>query len=535
MLKVILSDRAYIAGGGSVPGNVSENDVYPLVKAFYPEETVKVYSEEESPAIGDSSGEERRHPGCHGEENEHSVSRVPGEVFRPGAGIDLIKICFWSGEIGISLTGKNGGCLEEHQPVPEGLSKAEYKNSMKRFLYRMLSKETGRSLPWGILTGIRPTKLVYEMLKQGETEHGIYEQMRREYLCTDGKIARSLEIAGREMVLLDALEYQRGYSIYIGIPFCPSTCLYCSFPSYSVTKYAGTVEKYLEALEKEISAFADAFPERELQTVYLGGGTPTTLDAEQLDRLLGRVKEFYDFSGVREFCVEAGRPDSITPEKLKVLKKWGVNRISINPQSMSQKTLDLIGRKHTVEQVEEAFLLAREAGHDNINMDIIIGLPGEDPEDVANTLRRIRELNPDSLTVHTLAVKRAARLNLEKEAYSDCPAVQVSRMLEQTEEYAKKNGYVPYYLYRQKNMADNLENVGYARPGREGIYNILIMEEKQTILAFGAGGMSKFIFPEENRLERVDNVKSITDYIGRIDELIEKKKNFIEENRSKLS
>ena len=510
MLKVILSDRAY------------ENDVYPLVKAFYSEETIKVYLEEE---YGNAE-----------EEIEDSQdSQNEGQISQSGVGICGIKISFQPRGIGISLLKKDGDCQEARQPLPEGLTKAGYKNSMKRFLYQILSKETRGTLPWGILTGIRPTKLVYELLKQGETEEEIYRQMRREYLCSDDKIALSIEIAGRERELLEELEYQKGYSIYIGIPFCPSTCLYCSFTSYSVTKYADTVEKYLEALEKELSSFAGCFPDKKLQTVYLGGGTPTTLSARQLDRLLGCVKELYDFSEVREFCVEAGRPDSITLEKLEVLKKWGVDRISINPQSMQQKTLDLIGRKHTVEQVKEAFLLAREAGHDNINMDIILGLPEETPEDVASTLRQINELNPDSLTVHTLALKRAARLNLEREAYSNRQATQVPRMLDETVRYAKENDYYPYYLYRQKNMADNLENVGYARHNREGIYNILIMEEKQTILAFGAGAMSKFIFPEENRLERVDNVKSITDYISRIDELIERKRNFIEENRLKLT
>ena len=232
--------------------------------------------------------------------------------------------------------------------------------------------------------------------------------------------------------------------------------------------------------------------------------------------------------------MEAGRPDSITREKLEVLKKWGVNRISINPQSMQQKTLDLIGRKHTIEQIIEAFHLAREVGHENINMDIILGLPGETPAEVSDTLTQIRSLNPESLTVHTLAIKRAARLNIEKDSYSDKKANEVPRMLEAAIAFAKENSYHPYYLYRQKNMADNLENIGYARYGEEGLYNILIMEEKQTILALGAGGMSKFVFHQENRIERVDNVKSVTDYIERIDEMINRKKEFIINNQSYL-
>jgi oxygen-independent coproporphyrinogen-3 oxidase len=242
------------------------------------------------------------------------------------------------------------------------------------------------------------------------------------------------------------------------------------------------------------------------------------------------VKKHFDFTYVKEFCVEAGRPDSITREKLEVLKKWGVDRISINPQSMQQKTLDLIGRRHSVEEIIEAFHLARETGHQNINMDIIIGLPGENPADVADTLTQIKALNPDSLTVHTLALKRAARLNIEKKNYADLKASEVSDMLEKTIHFAEENNYLPYYLYRQKNMADNLENIGYSRYGQEGLYNILIMEEQQTILALGAGGMSKFVFHEENRIERVDNVKSVLDYISRIEEMIARKQQFLNNN-----
>ncbi len=505
MIEVVLSDKAY------------ENDVYPLVKAFYPEESIKVYSVTEYELAGQIS--------------EAGTLRDMGVKDN---NLRCIKIDFLPEIIDLTLIKGDKNQSTDRLTLPEGLVKAAYKNAWKRFLYQMLSSMTGRELPWGILTGIRPTKLVYEQLEQGAAESDIYQRMRSEFLCSDEKIAMSLEIAGRELQLLKEFNYQEGYSLYIGIPFCPSTCLYCSFTSYSAEKYSDYIERYLAALEKEIRSFADCLPGKKLNTVYLGGGTPTTLNAEQLDRLLALVKEQFDFTDVREFCVEAGRPDSITVEKLLVLKKWGVDRISINPQSMQQKTLDLIGRKHSIEQVKEAFQLARESGHDNINMDVIIGLPGENPQDVADTLRQIRELNPESLTVHTLAIKRAARLNTEKENYAEYKATEVPRMLGQAIEFAKENDYLPYYLYRQKNMADNLENIGYARYGREGLYNILIMEEKQTILALGAGGMSKFVFHKENRLERVDNVKSVMDYINRIDEMIARKKSFIEANLSEL-
>lgn len=497
MIEVILTSKNYV------------NDVYPLVKAFYPEEVIRVLEIEEY----NSEGKKEASAGLGSE-----------------ASIRIIQIEFTEEQIIISFSGSTDNTQRKSLAISAKTQKTQYKNGMKRLLYQMLSEVTKRTLPWGILTGIRPTKLIYEMLEQGEEDESIYQKMREEYFCSDEKIAMSIRIAKREAQLLKEMDYQKGYSLYIGIPFCPSTCLYCSFTSYSVAKYSEYVETYLLALEKEIEYGATCFPNKKLTTVYFGGGTPTTLTAEQLDRLLGFVKKHFDFTHVKEFCVEAGRPDSITREKLQVLKKWGVDRISINPQSMQQKTLDVIGRKHSVEQIREAFLLAREVGHDNINMDIILGLPGENPSDVADTLTQIRKLNPDSLTVHTLALKRAARLNIEKENYTDMKARDVPQMLEQSIRFAQENAYLPYYLYRQKNMADNLENIGYARYGKEGLYNILIMEEQQTILALGAGGMSKFVFHKENRIERVDNVKSVTDYITRIDEMISRKRQFLQDN-----
>lgn len=493
MIIIILSDKAY------------ENDVYPLVKAFYPEEQIKVYGEDEInradfilPVITSSS--------------ENKI---------------MIRITFDKTKVIIELEEEYMESFRKSLPMNLTDTKAQYKNAMKRLLYQVLSGKTGKELPWGILTGIRPTKIVYEMLENNENDDTIQKRMSEEYLCSEDKISMSINIAKRESELLQDMDYKNGYSLYIGIPFCPSTCLYCSFTSYSLAKHSDYVEPYLQALEKEIEYASTCFPKKKLTTVYFGGGTPTTLSASQLDRLLGLVREKFDFTYVKEFCVEAGRPDSITKEKLEVLKKWGVDRISINPQSMQQKTLDLIGRKHTVEQIKEAFRLARETGHDNINMDIIIGLPGENLEDVKDTLNQIQKLNPESLTVHTLALKRAARLNLEKENYRDKKAVNVTGMLDASIHFAKENDYLPYYLYRQKNMAENLENIGYAKYGKEGLYNILIMEEQQTILALGAGGMSKFVFHDEHRIERVDNVKSITDYIGRIDEMIDKKIKFL--------
>ena len=403
-----------------------------------------------------------------------------------------------------------------------------YRNRVAREVYKILSKDTGHGLPWGILTGVRPTKLIYEMLLEGKDEENIRDAMRSEYLCSDRKTETGIVIAKREKQILEEIDYRNGYSIYIGIPFCPTTCAYCSFTSYPLAKFGRLAEDYLDALTKEIQFLGTCLPNKRLTTVYIGGGTPTALDETQLERLLQTVRDNLPMDQVIEYTVEAGRPDSVTEGKLRLLKDYGVSRISINPQTMRQRTLDLIGRRHTAEQIVTAFQLARACGHDNINMDIIIGLTGEGPDDVSYTLSEIEKLNPDNLTVHTLALKRAARLTTEKERYEGMEATGVSEMLERTITFAAEHNYRPYYLYRQKNMAENLENVGYARPGTEGIYNILIMEEKQTILAAGAGAMSKFVFPGEDRIERVENVKSLTDYIARVDEMIGRKREFLE-------
>ncbi len=406
-----------------------------------------------------------------------------------------------------------------------------FRNRVAREVYQVLSKETGRQLPWGILTGVRPTKLVYEAITDGWSEDAIRSHMQEEYCCSDQKIETSITIAKREHEILSGMDYQNGYSIYIGIPFCPTTCAYCSFTSYPLSRFGKMADDYLDALEKEIQFLGTCRPKQRLSTVYIGGGTPTALNEAQLERLLQTVQKYLPMDEVLEYTVEAGRPDSVTEGKMSLLKEYGVSRISINPQSMRQRTLDLIGRRHTAEQIVEAFRLARACGHTNINMDIIIGLTGENPDDVSYTLSEIEKLDPENLTVHTLALKRAARLTTERENYEGMEATGVTEMLARTIAYAGAHGYKPYYLYRQKNMAENLENVGYARPGKEGIYNILIMEEKQTILAAGAGAMSKFVFYGEDRIERVENVKSLTDYISRVDEMIERKREFLANNK----
>lgn len=417
--------------------------------------------------------------------------------------------------------------------LAEGPEKKYLKKELKKQIYRVMHELTKAELPWGALTGIRPTKLIVTMIEAAPdvTDEEITSFLKENYYVTDEKAALGIQIARREIKLLEKIDYEEGYSLYIGIPFCPTTCLYCSFTSYPIGAYTKKADDYVTALLKEISYASARFADRKLNSIYIGGGTPTTLEPEQLERLLHAVRDSFDFSHNREFTVEAGRPDSITPEKLAVLLKHGVTRISINPQTMNQKTLDLIGRYHTVEQVKETFQMARSMGFDNINMDFIVGLPGETMEDIRFSMEEVQKLNPDSLTIHSLAIKRAARLNIMREQYKDFTIENNEQIMELCAAAAENMGMTPYYMYRQKNIAGNMENVGYARTGRAGIYNILIMEEKQTIVALGAGSVTKRIYPD-GRIERCANVKDVGQYIDRIDEMIERKENLFADQSS---
>ena len=426
--------------------------------------------------------------------------------------------------------------IEPEVPEKDGRSKKELHEAFKCTLYTKLSAQLNKTLPWGYLTGVRPSKIAYTLLEKGADRGQILEEFTKKHLVSEKKAQLALQVAQTEKSILEKMDYKNGYSLYIGISFCPTTCLYCSFTSYSLAAYQSKVQPYLEALLKEMKYVSEAMRGRRLDTVYFGGGTPTTLSAGQLDMLLTELERQFDLSACRELTVEAGRPDSITYEKLCVLKAHHVDRISINPQTMNQQTLDLIGRRHTVEQIEEAFALAGKAGLDNINMDMILGLPGENKEMVQHTLEKIKALAPESLTVHSLAIKRAAALNIWREKYLDLQMDNSDEIVSMAADYAHQMGHQPYYMYRQKNMAGNFENVGYSKPGLECIYNILIMEEKQTIIAMGAGASTKIVFQNETeggqagRIERIENVKDVTNYIQRIDEMIERKRKFFSEN-----
>ena len=411
------------------------------------------------------------------------------------------------------------------------------KNELKRSIYKDLSAKTGKLLPWGDLTGIRPTRIAMNLIDEGMSDKEIHDYMRETYLVSEEKTDLAIDIARREKRILSDIDYENGYSLYIGIPFCPTTCLYCSFTSYPIGAFKGIVDDYITCLEKEIDYVADAFADKTLDTVYIGGGTPTTLLPDQIRRLIGYLRDKLDMSHVKEFTVESGRPDSITRDKLIAMKEMGVTRISVNPQTMSDDTLRLIGRQHTVAQLIDSFKMAREEGFDNINMDIILGLPGETEKDVQHTIDEIVKLAPDDLTVHSLAIKRGSRLFetiREKELKGELKvSLQYSmsntgEMMEIARKGAKTLGLEPYYLYRQKNISGNFENTGYAKEGKAGIYNILINEEVQSIVALGAGTVTKRVFGEGGRIERCDNVKDVKLYMDNIEEMIRRKRELFE-------
>lgn len=469
----------------------------------------------------------------------------PGERFFVNKEVDIdedkkviIDVTFAENKINIKLNDN------ERSTEADFDDRADTKNRLKRLLYSMLVDETEKVLPWGTLTGIRPIKLALSKLEDGMDEEDVLDFMEEEYLASEEKSKLALKIAKREAEVLSEFEYKDGYSLYVGIPFCPKRCIYCSFASNDIEEKGDKVEDYLEALKKELSYIANACNELKLYTIYVGGGTPTALNALQLDELLKFITRTFNLTYLREFTVEAGRPDTIDEDKLNVMKKYGVSRISINPQTMNDKTLKLIGRNHTVKDVYEAFALAREYGFNNINMDFILGLPEETIEDVRNTMEQVLTLKPESITIHSLAIKRGAKLQTDSEEYKDLTFKNNEELMNLASKYARELGMNPYYLYRQKNIAGNLENVGYSKYGYECLYNILIMEEKHNIIAAGAGSDSKFvIYHDEEDYEgehnpevfRVCDVKDLDNYIDRIEEMIERKREFIKENYNTYS
>lgn len=416
--------------------------------------------------------------------------------------------------------------LTEEEEMDVDLVFNEENFSEKRTIYRQiydkLSVLTGKQPEWGILTGIRPVKLCGELYENLQDVDLTLRILKEEYYISEEKA----------QLIMDTYLHQKDFcgmapeksaGIYIGIPFCPTRCVYCSFASNQVPDIE--ITKYLTALHKEIEYTGRRMKECGLtaETIYIGGGTPTTLSARQLAELIKQIKDSFDLSQLKEFTIEAGRPDTITEEKLAVIQSAGIERISINPQSMKQHTLDLIGRSHKPEDITKAFALAKKHHFQSINADVIAGLPEENAEDFLETLRELLSLAPENITVHCLAVKRASRLKDIDKDFHYKQAEIVAEMLGKGRKILEEAGYIPYYMYRQKHMAGAFENTGYCKKDKDCIYNIRIMDEHQTIIALGAGGITKVYFPAENRLERVPNVTNYQEYINRIDEMLDRK------------
>lgn len=395
-----------------------------------------------------------------------------------------------------------------------GTPDKEQERALCVLLYKVLSEYTGIVPPWGILTGIRPVKLLADMDESTAAER---------LLVSPEKTALAHRINSVQKPIIAGIP-KRSFSLYVSIPFCPTRCSYCSFVSHSVDKAAGLVGDYLDRLCEELSLTAETARSAglRLDTIYFGGGTPTTLSAEQLKRLFAAL-ECFDLSGVREFTVEAGRPDTITREKLEAIKQAGAGRISVNPQTMNDSVLEAVGRRHTTAQTERAYAIAREVGFDSINMDLIAGLPTDTVEGFMHSLDRVCSLAPENITVHSLSLKRAARLFRERES----EPTGAYRMTSYAHEKLSECGYEPYYLYRQKNTADNCENTGYAKPRTESLYNMFIMEEVQTILAVGAGASTKLVDVPSKRIERISNLKYPYEYLDRFNEVKAQKSKII--------
>lgn len=392
----------------------------------------------------------------------------------------------------------------------------QIKNAVAHVYLVLLQKWTGITQKWGILTGVRPTKLLHRKVQEGVPQHIAHQQLKDDYLITDEKINLMQHIVDRQLAIVpDLYSLQKEVSIYIGIPFCPTKCAYCTFPAYAINGRQGSVDSFLGGLHYEIKKIGEWLKEKgvRITTVYYGGGTPTSITAEEMDMLYeGMYTSFPEVEKIREITVEAGRPDTITPEKLEVLKKWKIDRISINPQSYTQETLKAIGRHHTVTETIDKYHLAREMGMNNINMDLIIGLPGEGIREFTHSLVETEKLMPESLTVHTLSFKRASEMTKNKDKYKVAGREEVEQMMNLATEWTDSHGYVPYYLYRQKNILGNLENVGYAFPNQESIYNIMIMEEQQTIIGLGCGASSKFIDSQTGKITQFANPKDPKTY-----------------------
>lgn len=417
----------------------------------------------------------------------------------------------------------NIGSFNKSETAVKKLTDDDNELVSAQLLYKLLCDFTGLTQPWGILTGVRPVKLLRKLAEESNEEQAV-KKFLNDFFVSNEKIALSRETEHNERKILE-LSRPESFSLYVGIPFCPSRCSYCSFVMASIERAEKLIEPYTKLLCEEIKRTAEIANKLglRLETVYFGGGTPTTLSAEQLDTVLRTVNKCFDMSTCREFTVEAGRPDTIDSAKLFALKENKVDRISINPQTTNDEVLKTIGRKHTAQQFFDAFELARKCGFDNINTDLIAGLPTDTPESFKNSLDSIVKLNAECITVHTLCMKRASRLTTEGVTLDLQQARDAREMLAYTQNILGQNEYIPYYMYRQSRMVGNLENVGWSKRGFESLYNVYVMDETHTILACGSGGVTKLKRNNPDYLERIFNFKYPYEYIDRFDELIQRK------------
>lgn len=417
----------------------------------------------------------------------------------------------------------NIGSFNKSETAVKKLTDDDNELVSAQLLYKLLCDFTGLTQPWGILTGVRPVKLLRRLAEESSEEQAV-KKFEKDFFVSNEKIALSRETEHNERKILE-LSKPESFSLYVGIPFCPSRCSYCSFVMASIERAEKLIEPYTKLLCEEIKRTAEIANKLglRLETVYFGGGTPTTLSAEQLDTVLETVNNSFDMSTCREFTVEAGRPDTIDIAKLFALKENKVDRISINPQTVNDEVLKTIGRKHTAQQFFDAFELARKCGFDNINTDLIAGLPTDTPESFKNSLDSIVRLNAECITVHTLCMKRASRLTTEGVTLDLQQARDTREMLAYTQNILGQNEYIPYYMYRQSRMVGNLENVGWSKRGFESLYNVYVMDETHTILACGSGGVTKLKRNNPDYLERIFNFKYPYEYIDRFDELIQRK------------
>ncbi len=423
--------------------------------------------------------------------------------------------------------GQSAG-LEEMVPAAAPGFAKQAELAMGRLIYRLLEPVTGISPPWGILTGVRPVKLLRQLYEEQPTAEQAEQVFTGDYLVSPQKLALAVQTRQNEDKLL-ARSRPESFSLYVSIPFCPSRCSYCSFISQNIAMAYRVLPDYLRLLCDEIrqtGPIAAALGLR-LETVYFGGGTPTALEAGQLAQIMAVIGEAFDLSTVAEYTVEAGRPDTITPQKLAAIRQGGAGRISVNPQTFHPQVLAAIGRNHTVEQFYEGFAMAREAGFDCINIDLIAGLPGDTPEGFGQSIEKALALAPENITLHTLSVKRAAGLGAEGGAAQGVRYHQAVEMVDYGHRRMGEQGYRPYYLYRQQNMAGNLENTGFSLPGHEGLYNAYIMDETHSIFAVGAGAVTKLRHPKTGVIQRVYNLKYPFEYISRFAEMAARKDEII--------